>query len=395
MNRTDRKMSRISLGELERRWKVVRDYMKERSIDALIAQNAKDFTGGYVKWFTDVPAGYPRTVIFHAGDLMTVIEHGPEGKRRELGGRDADHPGVGEILTTAAFPSVNFTQRYDGQVVADVLVRRGYRRIGFVAADAMPYGFVSSIESVISDPGTISDDTDFIDRVKAIKSAEEVALIKKTAELQDQVFSKVLAQIKPGMRDAEVTAIAQYEAQLLGSEQGIFLGMSAKFGEPSSFAQKHFQGRTMDKGDYFPLLVENNGPDGFYAELARTIVIGKAPQELVEGFEIVKAAQEHTLSKLKPGASCGEIYLAHNEYMKQKGAPPETRLYAHSQGYDLVERPIIRGDEKMVLEEGMNMAVHPAYTTSFMFTVVCDNYIVESKGASSCLHKTPSKLFEV
>lgn len=395
MAMNDRKMSRISLQELERRWKLVRDYMKERGLDALVLQNAKDFTGGYVRWFTDIPASYPRTVVFHASDLMTVIEHGPEGKRRELGGVDAENPGVGEIFTTAAFPSVNYTQRHDAEAVSRVLLRRRYRRIGWVAADAMPHGFVAHIERALTGTAEVSDETDFIDRVKAIKSPEEVVLIKKTAALQDLVFSKVLSQIKPGMCDSDVTALAAYEGQLLGSEQGIFLGMSAKLGTPSSFAHRHFQGRTFDVGGYFPLLIENNGVGGFYTELARTIVLGKATQELIEGFEIVKEAQEHTVRKFEAGASCRDISLAHNEFMKRKGAPPETRLYSHSQGYDLVERPLIRADENMVLEESMNMSVHPSYATNSMFTVICDNYLVEKDGASDCLHKTPKKIFEI
>ena len=395
MEVNDRKMTRISVPELERRWRLVRDHMKERGIDALIAQNAKDFTGGYVKWFTDIPAGYPRTVVFHASDYMTVVEHGPRGKRRELDGNDHDNPGVGEILTTAAFPSVNFTQEYDAEAVASSLTRRGYTRIGFIAADTMPHGFVAHIQTAFSDRGALSDETDAVDRFKALKSPEEIVLIKKAAEMQDTVFRRVCAQIKPGMRDSDVTAIAQYEGQLLGSEQGIFLGMSAKIGTPSSFVQKHFQGRTIRPGDYFPLLIEDNGPGGFYTELARTIVFGKASQELIEGFEIVRSAQENTLKNFKPGANCAEIAAAHDDFMKKRGAPPESRLYSHSQGYDLVERPLIRSDETMPLEENMNMAVHPAYATSSLFTVICDNYLVERNGASECLHKTSKKLFEI
>jgi hypothetical protein len=52
-------------------------------------------------------------------------------------------------------------------------------------------------------------------------------LIRAAAEMQDEIFAKVLAHIKPGMRDIDVTAYAQYEGQRLGSEQGIFLGGSA------------------------------------------------------------------------------------------------------------------------------------------------------------------------
>src|SRR5579863_2574059 len=137
MDVNDRKMCRISLGELERRWKLVREYLRDRGVEALVLQNEKDFTGGYVKWFTDIPSGYPRTVVFHVSDLMTVVEHGPAGKWRGSSGSEPDNPGVGEIYTTAAFPSVNFTQKYDATVVADLLRHRGYKKIGLVAADTL------------------------------------------------------------------------------------------------------------------------------------------------------------------------------------------------------------------------------------------------------------------
>ena len=129
--------------------------------------------------------------------------------------------------------------------------------------------------------------------------------------------------------------------------------MSAQLGQPAFFAQRHFQGRTLSpaaitchcslrttvRADSIP---NSAGPS----------FLGKASQELLEGFEIVKDAQQHTLRKFKPGASCREISLAHNEFMKQKGVPPESRVYSHSQGYDLIERPLIRSDETMNLEKG-------------------------------------------
>ena len=118
-------------------------------------------------------------------------------------------------------------------------------------------------------------------------------------------------------------------------------------------------------------------------------------QELIDGFEIVREAQDQTVRKLKPGSSCREIALAHNEFMKQKNVPPESRVYAHSQGYDLIERPLVRYDEPMPLEKGMSMVVHPAYATGAMFAHVSDNYLVTENGASDCLHKTLKQIFEL
>ncbi len=92
--------TRISTGELERRWSAIRREMKAHQIDALVMQSTNDWLGGYVKWFTDLPAtnGYPRTVIFPADDEMTVIEMGPLGTARALD-RNSLNRGVGVLLT--------------------------------------------------------------------------------------------------------------------------------------------------------------------------------------------------------------------------------------------------------------------------------------------------------
>jgi Xaa-Pro aminopeptidase len=197
------------------------------------------------------------------------------------------------------------------------------------------------------------------------------------------------------LRDVDVTAIAQQEGQRLGSEQGIFLGGSSPLGVRSPFVPRYMQGRTLRKGDHLSLLIENNGPGGFYTEIARTIVLGKASQELKDTFAAVHEAQKHTLSLLKPGARAADIAAAHDEYMQARGLPPELRLYAHSQGYDMVERPLIRCDETMTIEADMCLAVHPGYETPSIFAVICDNYLVGPAGIGACLHRTPKQIFEL
>jgi len=71
-------MRPISTGELERRWKAVRAVMEEQKIDSLLIQNNNDYLGGYLKWFTDMPAvhAYPAAAIFPREDEMTTFWHG-------------------------------------------------------------------------------------------------------------------------------------------------------------------------------------------------------------------------------------------------------------------------------------------------------------------------------
>jgi Xaa-Pro aminopeptidase len=393
---SERIITPISTQELERRWAAVRTVMADRKIDALVMQNANDWLGGYVKWFTDIPAtnGYPKTVIFHAREPMTMIEMGGTGVVRKLKGADPVHRGIEEVIGSPSFLCVNYTDNYHADCALAVLKPRGYRTIGLVGPGNLPHAFVIRLQGELAGTDFV-DVTDAIDRLKAIKSAEEIALIKQCALMQDAVFAKVAGTIKPGMRDIDVTALAQHEGQVLGSEQGIFLGNSAPVGQRAPFAPRYMQGRTLKAGDHLVLLIENNGPGGFFAEIARTLVLGKASNELIDGFEAMKEAQVHTLSLMKPGASCRDIARAHDAYMKKRGLPPELRLYAHSQGYDLVERPMLRADETMTIEADMNFAVHPGYETASMWTTICDNYIVEAHGVGECLHKTEKKVFEV
>ena len=138
----------ISMKELERRWAAVRKEMEARNIDALITQNSSDWLGGYVKWFTDVPAhnDYPRNVIFHRDDLMTVVEMGSKDRRDALGGKDPLNPGVGDWVFSPSFFSVDYTHDYDGALVASELKRRGYKTVGWVGKGRLQYDLVRVTE---------------------------------------------------------------------------------------------------------------------------------------------------------------------------------------------------------------------------------------------------------
>jgi Xaa-Pro aminopeptidase len=386
----------ISIAELERRWSLARKLMAERGVDVLVMQNHNDWLGGYAKYFTDLPAnhGYPRTVAFYRDDLMTIVEQGNFGGHRVLKGEDPIYRGVGEVFTTSPFVSVAYTADYDADLLADDIEKKKARKVGFVAPAAMYHGFATRLRERLR-ACEIVDLTDPLDRIKAVKSEEELSLLRECAAMQDRLFEKVVTIIKPGMRDIELIALARHEGELQGSEQGIYLGGSAPMGQSARFQHPHFQNRTIAEGDHFVILIENNGPGGFYTEVARTIVLGKASNHLIDAFETVREAQVQTLTNIRPGAAPRDVFAEHNKFMKARGVPEETRLYAHGQGYDLVERPLIRHDETMGLEAGMCLAVHPGYDDGTCWAVICDNYILHADRPPELIHQTPKKVFEV
>lgn len=87
-----------------------------------------------------------------------------------------------------------------------------------------------------------------------------------------------------------------------------------------------------------------------------------------------------------------EMFQANNEFLQSRGHEPGTRLYAHGQGYDLVERPSFQVGETMKIHARMNIAVHPTAPSKLATGKVCDNYMITETGTSECLHRFPKEI---
>jgi Xaa-Pro aminopeptidase len=385
----------ISTQELERRWREVRARMKEEGIDFLIMQNDNEWLGGYVKWFTDIPArnAQPHTVIFPADNEMTTITHGgkPPG---DMGPPAWTLRGVKKRLTAPFFRSVMYTHTYDAELAVETLRVKRKGKIGIVGKGTISAAFYEHLKKNLSD-ATFVDAADLVDQIKAIKSDEEINFIRKTAALQDETMGYAKKAIRPGRRDFEIVGDIIHRVTDLGSEEQLVLGGSGPLGRPVSIQKRHFQNRMVREGDQFSLLIETNGPGGMYTEIGRIFFVGKVRSELSDAFEIAKEIQKATLRLLKPAGNPKELWKAHNDLLKKKGFLAETRAYAHGQGYDLVERPLIRDDEPMKLKARMNITVHPTVGSDRVWVWVCDNYLITESGVSECLHKTPQEIFSV
>ena len=391
-----RAVNAVSPSELERRWNLTRTRMRELGIDALVLQNSSDWVGGYIRWFSNQPAtnGYPTSLVFPLEEGMSLIEQGPFGGLKQSGGEELRATGIARRLTTPSYPSVAYTGGYDADIAAAELQRLGAKRVGFVAPAAMYHSFGQRLREVLSAVELI-DATELVDRIKAIKSAEERELIGQVAQMQDEVMRRVLQFARPGLKDFEIAAYAQYVGQQLGSEQGIYLCSSAPPGQAASFRPRSMQGRTVNPGDVFSLLIENNGAGGFYTEMSRIMVFGQASQELADAHAAMLEAQRFALSLLKPGARCKEVFAQHNAYLGEHGMPQERRISMHGMGYDMVERPLIRSDEDMQIEEHMAIVCHPGILNERLFVHNTEIHLIEAQGCSPSLHRTPKQIFEL
>jgi Xaa-Pro aminopeptidase len=394
---TERLNMPISTAELERRWKTVRKAMEAQGVDVLVMQNNNDFMGGYVKYFTDLPAtnGYALTVLFPRDEDMTMIGQGPFGNDRMLPPEgDGVRRGVKRLMTSPSYSAAPYTRENDAALAEKALESYSGATIGLVGTGAIPSAFVDYLKRGKLSNAKFIEASDLVDEIKAIKSPEEIDRMRQCAHMQDKCMDAAFKTMAPGKKEIEIAAVAEQTGHSYGSEQGLFMCASGPVGTAPLQANRHFQSRTIQAGDQLSLLVESNGAGGFYTELGRTCVLGKASQEMKDEFAFVLEARKFTLSLLKPGASCKDIWDAYNEFMKKSGRPEEKRLYCHGQGYDMVERPLVRFDEPMKLKANMVVSCHPTYALAGSFNWACDNYLITDRGPER-LHQFPEIITEI
>lgn len=394
---SDRVIKPISTKELERRWAVVRKGMEEHKIDVLLMQNNNDFMGGNVKYFTDIPGvtGYPLTVTFPREGGMSVVCQGAMGSERKLPLEgDRVWRGVTTVYGVPSYASAGYSLGYETDAVEKALRPYAGGTIGLNGLGTLPISMLDRLRRTFS-KATFVDATEMVDQIKVIKSEEEFGCVRECCEWQDASMQAVFNAIKPGMRQIELAALAEYEIVRRGGEQGLYLICSYQPGHPYGHEHRHFQNKIIEKGDMFTLLIETNGPGGMYGELSRTCVVGKATDEMKEEAAFMLEARNHALKLMKPGTPCKTIWDSYNEFMRKHGHPEENRLFCHGQGCDLVERPLVRFDETMTIQKGMNIACHPTYVTKRLYGNITDNYFIGETGVGERVHKFTEQLVEI
>jgi Xaa-Pro aminopeptidase len=392
--RNTRLRNRLPDSEFERRWNAVRQAMEEQRLDFLICQSCSDFLGGYAKWFTDSPSIiYPVTVLFSRDGEITTICHGPTSPA------PPNPPlwtvrGVKKRISLPIVPTFAYTSTYDAEKIVEELAPYRQCRIGLVGVRFFSATFHQYVIRNLN-TAEFEDATNLVDNLMMIKSDEEIKATRETCELQDSVFEYALTRIWPGRRDYEVHAEVMQKCFELGSSQANVMLSSAPSGSPAKHLLSLYTNRMIEKGDQFAFLIEANGISGLFGELFRTICLGKIPSELQEQFELAQKAQKVILSLLKPGADPFVIWDTHNELLRKAGYMEETRVFAHGQGYNSIERPSIDHGETVKIQPNMNIAVHPSVMSSKAYAQVCENYIISETGRAECLSRIPQKIYVI
>ena len=218
-------------------------------------------------------------------------------------------------------------------------------------------------------------------QLRKVKDKQEVECIRKAAELTSKGMKTAIEVVRPGLREYEVAAEAEYKMRKSGSGMLAFDTIIAG-GSRSAFPHARCSDYKIKEGD---LVVIDLGASfrHYRADMTRTVVAGKPSPKQEKIYRIVKDAQEKAFQSVKPKVKCVDIDMVARKHIeKERYAEYFVHGLGHGVGLETHEDPRLNSESKDVLELGNVVTVEPGiYIAGFGGVRIEDTVVVgENKG---------------
>lgn len=227
-----------------------------------------------------------------------------------------------------------------------------------------------------------------IDRLRMIKTEEELALIASAEQIGVDAFNYVCGLIKPGVSEREIAAELEYYMKKSGADGTSFdtIVLSA---ERTALPHGMPSDRKFESGE-FVLMDFGCKYKGYCSDMTRTVSIGKPDNKMREIYSVVKEAQQIGLDTIKAGIYGSEADKAAREYIEKCGFG---EYFGHSLGHGvglmIHELPNLSPKSDIVLEENMIVSCEPGiYIYDFVGVRIEDLVCVKSGGIKNLTNLT-------
>jgi Xaa-Pro aminopeptidase len=198
-------------------------------------------------------------------------------------------------------------------------------------------------------------------RARAIKTAEEIALLDHAAAIVDATYERIYELLRPGVTESQIVAEAQRFLFELGSEQ--VEAINAVSGDRCNPHPHVFSDRLLRPGDqaFFDIIHSFMGYRTCYY---RTFSVGGASQAQLDAYKRCREWLDDAISLVKPGATTSEIaavWPSAHELGFDDEAACFGLQFGHGLGVGLYEAPMISRlhsfENPVQIEEGMVFAL--------------------------------------
>ncbi len=237
----------------------------------------------------------------------------------------------------------------------------------------------------------VNQDGDMIWKLRRIKDADEIELMRKAAKLADIGMQAGLEAVKVGVFEYEIAAEVEYAMRKGGSEGTAFETVVAS-GPRSAFPHGLCSDRRIQGGDFVTLDL-GAVHKGYRSDITRTTIAGKASKRKKELFNLVLKAQEEAFHHIRPGIVGKEVDNVARKIIDDGGYG---KMFVHGLGHgvglDIHEPPRLSPRSNDVLEAGNMVTDEPGvYIKGFGGVRIEDLIHVLADGGER-LTKTPRGL---
>jgi Xaa-Pro aminopeptidase len=196
---------------------------------------------------------------------------------------------------------------------------------------------------------------------RELKSRDEIILLSTAAAMVDGMYQKLSENLKPGVRENELVALANKTLYEMGSDDVECI--NAVSGERCNPHPHVFADRLIRPGDqaFFDIIHSYNGYRTCYY---RTFNVGRATQSQRDAYRKAREWIDAAIQTVKPGVGTDEIARLWPK-AEEFGFANEMECFGlqfgHGLGMNLHERPIISRlnslDAPVEIQEGMVFAL--------------------------------------
>jgi Xaa-Pro aminopeptidase len=235
-------------------------------------------------------------------------------------------------------------------------------RIG-IEMDYVPAGDFAVLQRVLP-KATFSAAETLYARSRQIKTADEIALLRRLSRIADSSITNAFAAVRAGDTEMDIAAAMTRGIYAQGADQ--FRLMIVATGERSVFpnvgpTERRLQPQDVCRVEIFSML------NGYHAGVCRTAVVQSAPPHAERIWVNLVESKYLILDMIKPGASSRTIYEAFLRKLAELDLPPIS-FVGHGIGLHLHEDPYLGKYSDTPLEAGMVFGIEPlVYRTPYGF----------------------------
>lgn len=231
-----------------------------------------------------------------------------------------------------------------------------------------------------------------INKLRMIKTDEEIANIAKAEAIGDEAFINIINYIEEGMTELDIALELEYFMKKNGASALSFDTIVAS-GKNSSMPHAIPTDKKIINGDFITMdfgCIYN----GYCSDMTRTVIMGDEPTaKQLEVYTTVLEAQRQALKLIKPGAKCSDVDKCARDIIKNAGYGDYFgHGLGHSVGLFIHEEPRLSPKCDEILQPGMLMTVEPGIYLPGEFGVRIEDLIVVTEDGYKNLTSSPKPL---